>query len=400
MPAVQERPQALTDWHERPAGRLDTFSRSRRTVSPAFIALILFAAINLVLCLGFTREKHPTRDAGSDAYANNLWAGTGSIDITADQFNALDRRPNVVLLGSSLMMHPIYMLDRIATGTNSDIFHYHASVALERALEHAGLAQRRVFNMSTFGQMISDSYIWADQFLDGAKRPDAIVFGVAPRDFYDAQLSAPLASFTFKRLVGLRHLNRYADLFLPRPQDRLEFVADHACFFYGKRVRLQREARNAADVICTRIKLIPPAPAKKPPADIGLAMTAESRDRRWADSMREYRKRYSGIDTADLSVQFGFLDRFLDLCTARGIKVVLLNMPLTERNRTLMPPAFYQRYRHELARMTSNHKNVSLCDLGSSADFKDADYWDTAHLNQFGGRKLVDHLVPELCRLP
>ncbi|MGH9637707.1 MAG: hypothetical protein ACRD72_22960, partial [Candidatus Angelobacter sp.] len=96
-----------------------------------------------------------------DACAGNMWAGTGSIDVAYDQFQALNNRPQVVLLGSSLIVNPFWLMDHLIDPSGPDIFHYHGSIALERALAGRGLKDQHVFDLAGFGQMISDAYIWA-----------------------------------------------------------------------------------------------------------------------------------------------------------------------------------------------------------------------------------------------
>jgi hypothetical protein len=71
----------------------------------------------------------------------------------------------------------------------------------------------------------------------------------------------------------------------------------------------------------------------------------------------------------------------------------VVNMPLTPVNRALMPVGFYDRYREQVSSLVKQYgTNTKLIDLGQSPIFKDHDYWDTAHLNNLGGHKLLGQI--------
>jgi len=138
------------------------------------------------------------------------------------------------------------------------------------------------------------------------------------------------------------------------------------------------------------------APASEPGADITNKLTGAAYER-WVSSLREYRNRYKGIGDRDLSVQMNCLERTLKLCDERGIKVVLVNLPLTKANRDLMPEHFYERFGRQLAAVAGKHKaDVTYFDLSMDSRFKDIDFWDTVHMNQLGGAKLLEAVVPTL----
>lgn len=116
-------------------------------------------------------------------------------------------------------------------------------------------------------------------------------------------------------------------------------------------------------------------------------------EERWKNSLDEYRGRYRNIADKDLSVQLGFLKKTLDVCGERGIKVILVNMPLTQANRQLFPDHFYRRFREQIQRISAR-PGVKMIDLGENEEFVRQDYWDTTHLNHGGGYKLLKHIVP------
>ncbi len=364
----------------------------------SFIASTALAAFALCLALnGFLWLTFPDSAVKGSASDSNrdLWSGAGSIDITVDGFKALKSAPTVVLLGSSLIMHPFWSMDA-ELGDVGDIFHHHESYRMERDLSSAGIDKPSVYSLAVFGEMISDAYIYVNDLLKGDKKPQLVVFGIAPRDFSDADLPAPTASFTFKRLVGLKNINRYASDYMPSWNDRADFTINHTCFLYGKRWRLQHEIVKGAKIGLGRVGLNVEEPAEKNAhSEHAGFMLGGTRQERFDISTKEYTRRYQGIGDKDLSVQLRFLNKIFETCQSRGIKLIVVNMPLTPVNRSLMTAEFYDRYRRQVSSLVANYaNNTQLIDLGQSPLFKDHDYWDTAHLNNLGGHKLLRQIEP------
>ena len=372
------------------------FSQSpkKMVLTATFCALSIFVAINAVLWKVAGEEK--VKGSASDSVAD-LWSGAGSIDLTVNGFKALKERPTVVLLGSSLVMHPFWSMDAQLDKKIEDIFHHHKSITFARELEANGMSKQNVYSFAVFGEMASDGFIYANDFLKGDKKPDVVVLGMAPRDFSDAYLTAPIATFTFKKVVGLNNFARYADAYLPGWQDKADFIATHAVYFYGKRWRLQHELEKgllkAYKFMHIDVVAKASAAEAKPASQAGY-MSAAMIDERWANSAKEYRARYRDIENKDLTVQMGFLQKTLAVCKERGIKVVLVNMPLTDVNRDLLPASFYADFRHRMAKLAQDSGNAKYVDLGDASEFNHDDFWDTAHLNMNGGHKLLAHITP------
>jgi hypothetical protein len=210
-----------------------------------------------------------------------------------------------------------------------------------------------------------------NEYLKGDKKPDVLMFGIAPRDFYDGDLPSPTATFTFKRLVGLDNFAQYADSYFPSWQDKADWLASHVCYFYGKRWKLQKEAGKVVDRAYDTLG-VPNEESLTPAQTNAGFMLNGSAEERWSNSTKEYHRRYHDIGNKDLSIQEGFLKKLLALCGQRHIKVVLVNMPLSEKNRDLLPPGFYDKYRNKIADM-ANLPGVNE-----------------------GGHKLIDRIAPSV----
>jgi hypothetical protein len=367
----------------------------------ALIALVIFCSVNALLWRFAPIDKLPAESAASAEHArDDLWSGTGAVELVEQQYSSLPQRPTIVLLGSSLVMNTFWLMDHLIDPNLPDLFHYHGSFTMEGRLAASGLPKQHVFNLATAGQMVSDSYIWVNELLVGEKKPNIVVLGVAPRDFYDADLPAILATATFKRLVGLKNFDHYASVFLPRWQDKTDFLATHSCYFYGKRWRLQRETERACEKSFLFLGLIGKRPVALPQDKEKLRhdgfLLQALEGQRWQSSLREYRGRYQNIDKRDLSVQMGLLGKLADLCHQRGIELILVNMPLSAENRALMPNGFYQRFRQTVRSVVADKPGVEYVDLGDGRMFGRSDFFDSAHLNQEGGHKLLEQITPAI----
>lgn len=351
-------------------------------------ALILFGITNAVLWK-LERTKQ----------SNDVWRGTGSIDLTVNEFNNLPQKPTVVLLGSSLVMFPFWSMDKAYDPIHvSDIFHHHKSIVFENDIRSAGgFSDPRVFSFAIFGQMVSDAYIYVNEFLSKDKAPQFLIYGIAPRDFSDHDLPSPMATNTFKRLVKLENLAPYANLYLPGFQDKIDFVMSRLCFFYDHRSRLQQEFGKVVE----RSYIVSGIQKPLPKVDFSKAsgfMLFGGMKERWDSSEKEYARRYKDIGDKDLNVQMGFLKKLLQVSKERGIKVVLVNMPLTDTNRNLLPPGFYQRFRNELGQ-ACDQPGMKFVDLGDNPEFTHWDFWDTAHLGPNGGKKMLPPIIQAMREL-
>ncbi|MBU6450579.1 MAG: hypothetical protein KGS72_02290 [Cyanobacteria bacterium REEB67] len=423
--ALQDRPSprlaSVLAGGKVPGGRSAAHWSFIKRAFPAAVAI--FAAVNLAFSGALVPKS--LKDDEKNARGGDFWTNPALIDLAVHQFKESSKleRPKVVLLGSSLVMFPFWAMDASINPKIEDIAHYHRSMALSQTL---GLPQKgidpasspAIFNLASAGQMSSDTYLYVTEFLNGPSKPDVIFWGVAPRDFGDANLTSPMSTVSFKRIVNLQNLDRYKATFLPHFNEQAEFIANEICYFYGRRWRMQRESDRLLEKLSSFIAKssgVTPgagAPAAvgvksdgtaggvtvaaEPGADITRRLTGFARER-WVSSLREYRSRYKGIGDRDISVQMDCLERVLALCHERGIKVVLVNLPLTRANRELMPENFYERFSGQVAAAASRYKqDVSYFDLSLDKRFTDYDFWDTVHMNQLGGVKMMQIVAPAL----
>lgn len=357
----------------------------RKLVSAFAISLLVFLILNVVLGLSAANRKMDTGPT------SNPMRKIDSVALLLEQWHKLDRRPNIVLLGSSLLQAPFWSMDKVSDNSICDIFSYRGATSFEKKLKTMGWQSPCVFDFAGPLQMVSDDYIYVDQFLAGDRIPDVVIFGLAPRDFRDFDISSPAKTPPFKRLVTMDNLSRYADLVLPSWKDRLDFGAENACIMYGRRHYMQRQVEAFLYQLYTLIHL----PEPKDESKIGflkpIQILGSVGDQLWENSLAEYRMRYRDIDKKNIDLQMNVLRNAMALCRSRGIKVIVVNMPLSKDNLSLMRADFYQVFRGKLA-ISCNAEDATFLDLGDSSDFSRSDFWDSSHLGLTGAYKFLDCL--------
>ena len=91
-------------------------------------------------------------------------------------------------------------------------------------------------------------------------------------------------------------------------------------------------------------------------------------------------------------------DRLLALAASENIPVVVVSMPLTDANLALLDQPLLESYRHDVREIAQKH-HAAFYNLQKSSRFEFSDFEDSAHLNEFGGKKFFDFLAQEVSGL-
>ncbi len=115
-------------------------------------------------------------------------------------------------------------------------------------------------------------------------------------------------------------------------------------------------------------------------------------DANYADYIRRYGTHNGNQYLSMFNIQKQFFTKLVALCKLEKIKLIILNMPLTKENMTLMPAGSYERY-ISLLNVEAKQYGFPLIDLNKNPQFIRSDFYDTAHMNSTGGKKLLDILA-------
>lgn len=319
-------------------------------------------------------------------------------------------RANIVFLGSSLVLSPLGGVDADFLKRPLDAPRHHRSLYFEQSLFQKSGQSLRTFNFALPGEMPSDAYLITNFLCKKNKQPDLIIYGVGPRDFMDNLLPSPQATDPFQYLSRFGDYSAHIDTIAPDWQQRLNYELGRLIFCYGDRVDL---SHNTERYITHGLDRFVP-PVGKPlgikfrriilpeyhPFEVGLneclfqPYTDKTRPP-FVDNIAEYRKRYRQLKWDTFLSQMEFLSSTLDVARARGIRVILVSMPITDINRNLVGPFAADVYLKSL-RVIAKAKGATVIDLDRSGQFKLQDFSDTVHLHSGGGAKMLDMLAEKL----
>ncbi len=310
-----------------------------------------------------------------------------TIDSAVQQYKVAEQ-PDVVLLGSSLIMSPVWTADFHRYGHVGDFYRHHRSYQLEKKLQADGGQPTRVFSFAVPGAMVSDMDLIVDKVLTGAKKPSLVVYGVAPRDFMDDLAGGETKTATFSRLGEVSDLGKQ-NFAASTTDEKLELVFNRACYLFGKRTRYQAKTDDYFRKLAHTAS-VQNQDQFATAANLNVCPLFQPKPILWQKSLDEYRMRYQRFNQTQFKKQEQFLQDMISTCEKNGMRILLVNMPLTETNIKLMPDGLYDRYRSML-RDISAKNNISLLDL-TKQQYKDDYFYDTVHLNDAGAEQFLTSL--------
>lgn len=370
---------------------------------PIVCALVLFAGINVTLStLKPNLQVKPTELPVRLSWE---WWRTKS-------YLAEPKAPDVVVMGSSLMMIPTSLIDADFLNKNIDAVKHPHSVFLENRLQDAGAPKGiSCFNFALPGAMISDQYFTAHSLFTGSHAPKVILLGLTLRDFIDSGVDSATSTPTYQFFRHFEKQNDVQHLLTVTPQAAAEAFYNNLNYLSDKRLELQtyfskpinKVGNNALSGIPVNSTFNTKDTQEKGDGNIlGSATVTEGnfilpphKVTPWKDNTREYKKRFASANEKLFQNQVAFFDKLLADAKANNVKVVVANMPLTEKNMSLMPKGMYEKYMSEMSKR-AERGDISLVDLNSHWVFHNEDFQDTAHLNAAGGAKFMDLVAKSL----
>lgn len=284
------------------------------------------------------------------------------------------KKPDVVLLGSSLMIFPLWFADH---GDNlpDEAYYSFRSDAVDRKCAQP----HEICNLALPLLSVADAERLIDTQLVGDKTPSLLIYGVGPRDFYDALIEKPESSVYFERTAGLDTFTEKWNNYFSNLSDEAAYLGNHAYFLYAKHAEIVLLAKSITKDLLHANK---PAPV--------AALTDMGPQR----NLPEYQAHYKNISVNGLDRQISFLEKLMETCSNRHIKLILLGMPLTAENRAIIPQPVYKAFNQKLEQLASaNHQK--FVDLNGT-EFNTSDFLDSAHLNAKGAQKLVSVIASQI----
>jgi hypothetical protein len=372
-------------------------------------ALVCFTLINIALVFVNPIHFDPYK------FPYHSWSWWTMHDLRTDLHN-----PNIILLGSSLTVNAVADGDANFLHKQLDLTEYRKAAYLDASLHKTIGGTYNTINLSSPGQIPSDSYITLKAALDSGKKPKLVIYGIAPRDFLDGTMSEPAATETFKFLQRIVDVDAVvSDLFLS-PITNFNWRLQKDVYLYHYAPNLQESAsllfnrlylavlsavpelRTVPDMTNTKRPILLPSyhPLELAPGVLMVQITDKAsamRDHNENANLRDYRDRYRNPDKRIYNSQFKFLGLLADMCKNEGISLVLINMPITEKNAQLLPQKVFQKYLQDVGNLAfaKGVPFLNLCEFNRYTPF---DYRDSVHFNGLGGEKFISRLVDKLAQ--
>lgn len=295
-----------------------------------------------------------------------------NLDSAIYQFHQ-GKAPQVVLLGSSLMQYPTWLADKGNVHPRESFFYFRS-----RFIEEQCKQARNIFNISVPLLNVSDAARLTEKFLTGTRRPQVLVYGVGPRDFYDTLQPAPCKTNYFNFLADSFDYVSNSERYFANPVETLSNLSLRAFFLYTKKDEVLALAKNSVKELLNKRTM--------PEPDNLFPMGPQR-------NLDEYALHYRDATAESFDRQFFFLDHLLTVCSQQHISVILLNMPITRENAELLPGSLYSAYVERLRDSAKKH-NHQFVDVYHDPKFRPDDFLDSVHLNAQGSRKFLELVAP------
>jgi len=357
--------------------------------SPFIWVCLIFLVLNLVgdRLAKSHAKKHPSNENARAVLAN---------------YQGLTQKPEVVLLGSSIVRFPFWLSDLKHSNNVPKFNDYSFCEYLEKQVEKKANRIVNIFDMGIDAEMVSDAYLICEKLFVGKDKPRLIVYGTNPRDFMDDLLPTDTGTLSFARLHGLNDLSRSDGLFATNLQEKADlFLQSFAPLYQYRREWQDRVGKYYLKALPEPTPYVPPSTGPVPltmeQRNLAYVNRAKIKDGEWIRSIAEYEARWAKPNQEQFQLQARYLNALLALAHERGIKVLLIKMPVTETNESLMPHDLVAHYDQVIAH-ASKRWNLDVVDLQGKFRPSDNYFFDIVHLNAKGGDILSTIFAEKIVR--
>lgn len=355
-----------------------------------------------------------------------------------DQLKNRPEPPSVMLLGSSLPMCAFYYSEgeqlskAIVSETEKHglnlIQSYPEANYFRSQIQRKFGKELDVFNFTTAACMPSDARLLLSRIADSKKQPSLLIYGVGLRDFVDNINPPPGETPAFKALCDARYLVNNADI-VPKPEARTALalsslsevyrlrdqfhlmIESWLCRDFRRQTNMERAFSAIAMERAAKAKITPVAAAPQAAAAIqnGADLRPKAKTSRSVVAVEaaepntpssnlavlDYPTRYNPPNYNKLQQEMCELTKIIELCKQSDINLVLVNMPVSDGNKTLSTPGLREKYLSDLKSICSKSA-VPLVDFETVKIFDEKDFLDTVHLSGYGAKKMIEELLTQI----
>jgi hypothetical protein len=356
-----------------------------------------------------------------------------AINYKFSQLLSSRQSPDILIMGSSLMMSPIFYYDGVYSKTEMTLLlnrisnlglngfqSYPKAIYFTDLLKNATGKQIKVFNMTTAACMASDAHLILSKIIAHSKQPKLLLYAIGPRDFSD-NLMPPLgATPTFKILADwsdlptlglanvkpniIENLAIYSLTYYYRVRDQYRALAlEYAANLFNhprdmaeaedwRKIQLKTPHNNSEEeeVLTEQKNITPVRFVRLPEKHIYQNLS---------EQLADYDHRYNPPDRKRFTEELHQFADIVKMCKKNKIILVVVNMPITLQNKLLIRPQVYSHYMSEVENIVQR-ENIPFFNFQDAPIIQSDDFLDSVHLNAKGGRKfensLAEKIVPSL----
>jgi hypothetical protein len=360
------------------------------------MTLFLLISIDLLLRLG-----NPVDALGFNSV--DLWNLPPRIELCKRT------NPDVALIGSSLFL-VLSQVERERHYSSGDCPPY-----LQEQLRQATGRNITCVNLCSGLQMPAEAYFIAQAITDQKDYPRVIFWGLTLRDFIDGDFTREWTLTSFQSVAPFVPMQPDILNLMTSDSARRELVLCHFWFLYRNRTDFKSMFSAFVKDLLENFPLDQSfirlgTDHQLRPQRYGFLWETwvprkvekftESMYRAHPGLVKQFEvRRQAGIyargSQETRAVQARYLEGLITLCKARGIKLVLVNMPLSRELYQYLPRGLNDVYRDYLLAVSQEH-GLAFIDLFDDARFGNELFKDAVHLSFAGSQALVDHLVEDL----
>ena len=328
-------------------------------------------------------------------------------------------QPDILFLGSSLILVASIAADAtidqttpssIADGLFEKLGKTDAIYAARCVTEKA----ERPVHIKDLGipaAMATDYGILVDKLVAFKKHPHLLVIAIAPRDFCDNLYKDPNDTTSCEMLAKCFPARGWLS-----PLTLLYYLSENDFGFSeaienginaGKiraftiRFYCERFLRDFVLTILNKSTAVTLASAQPKASEVAKKPSEQKSEvpskRKYID-LDAYSFSYNPPDYGEFDRNFASLEATIKACRQQKIPVALLNMPISQENKALMPPYLYERYKSSLTRLHRDN-GVVVIQPENMASFGSDDFEDSAHLRCPGSQKLFRTISGDLAKM-
>lgn len=336
---------------------------------------------------------------------NSLLVARNWVWWASHEYTQKERPPQIAVLGSSVIMHPLWLQEADYRNADVDLVADHRSRYLEEVIkQNAPVKSAECFNFALPGSMCSDDFMIVRALFKGTRKPDIVVIALTPRDMMDNRFDGAISSKHYQYLSRFTDTSWFNELAMPQMSQRLDYYLSKAVYFKGAGATIPIIASQYVRTYIGPLKeFLGPSPLDKkteedrrfalyqPQVEKGLFIAHPNLPDLFVDDQVGMKSRFKTSNDAAFFNQRQWLHLCLEGCRKENIKVLLVNMPLSPMVNKVIPPAVYKRH-IECLKEASQKWGCKLLDANTPGKYVTTDFTDWAHMDASGGKKVLTEI--------